>query len=370
MPDIFGREPEQYETLQVLREAVGDEGVRQHQQHQARRVGAPVHNFNALGAYHAQAALIEADEPNAQAIQYVASNLTAIQQMADEILYQETRFQDYVKINMNIPAGSKSYGVRVTDTVGEGQFIDVAGSNAPTAGASQRLVTYPIRYGGIMPHWNFHEIRNAMVAGFPLTMEVLQAGMDGAINHIEKLVFRGDPQTGIKGLINHGDVTVESATAALSTLTGQALVDALQGHVRKFIADTNELIGRRLKSGFCIYVPTVQCGIITDKRLEHGNDLTAWQYFQMHNQWKEMTGEDIMLKSLLELKDAAANSTDDRMVIGLINNDRILEYAVPLAPRIVHVVPKSFGVEAPIEYEVEPGITMKRPEGIKYIDGI
>ena len=370
MPDIFGREPEDYGTLQALSEALGDEGVRQHQEYQARRIGAPVHNFNALGAYRSQASLIEADEPNAQAIQYIASNLTAIQQMADEILYQETRFQDYVSINMNIPAGSKSYGVRVTDTVGQGQFIDVAGSNAPTAGASQRLVTYPLRYGGIIPEWTFHEIRNAMVAGFPLTMEVLQAGMDGAVNHIEQLVFKGDDLTGIKGLINHGDVTVEAATGGLAGLTGQQLVDELQKHVRKFIADSNEIIGRRLRGGFCIYVPTVQCGVITDKRLPDGNDLTAWQFFQRHNQWKEMTGEDIMLKSLLELKDAAANKTDDRMIIGLINNDRVLEYAVPLAPRIVHVIPQAFGIQAPIEYEVEPGITMKRPDAIKYIDGI
>ena len=370
MPDIFGREAEDYESLNVLREAVGDDGVRQHQQNQARRVGAPVHNFNALGAYRAQAALIEADEPNAQAIQYVASNLTAIQQMADEILYQETRFQDYVPINLNVPAGSKSYGVRVTDTVGEGQFIDVAGSNAPTAGASQRLVVYPLRYGGIIPEWTFHEIRNAMIAGFPLTMEVIQAGMDGAVNHIEKLAFSGDPQTGIKGLINHGDITVEAATGTLVNLTGQQLVDELQKHVRKFIADSNEIIGRRLRGGFCIYVPTEQCGVITDKRLPDGNDLTAWQFFQRHNQWKEMTGEDIMLKSLVELKDAAANTTDDRMIIGLGMNKRVIEYAMPLAPRIVHIIPQAFGIQAPIEYEVEPGITLKRPEALKYIDGI
>ena len=83
-----------------------------------------------------------------------------------------------------------------------------------------------------------------------------------------------------------------------------------------------------------------------------------------------MTGEDIMLKSLVELKDAAANTTDDRMIIGLGMNKRVIEYAMPLAPRIVHIIPQAFGIQAPIEYEVEPGITLKRPEALKYIDGI
>lgn len=367
--DIFGREERDYETLNVIREAVGDEGLRQFQQERAAAAGAPLHNFNALGAM-ANMRLLEADEERAQAIQYVASNLTAIQQMADEILYQETRFQEYVDINTTIPAGAKTYSIRVTDTVGQGKFIDVAGSDAETAGASQRLVPYPLRYGGILPQWTFHEIRNAMIAGFPLTTEIVRAGIEGAIDHIEQTVFMGDELTGIKGLINHGDVTVSAASGAFSSLTGQELVDALQGYVRKFIADSNEIIGRRLRGGFCIYVPTVQCGIITDKRLPDGNDLTAWQFFQRHNQWKEMTGEDIMLKSLIELKDAAANKTDDRMIIGLGKNDRVLEFPMPLAPRVVHIVPKDFGVSAPIEYECGAGISMKRPKALLYVDGI
>lgn len=366
MPDIFGREPHEYETLNILREAVGEEGVQAHQRARAQQVGGQPHNFNALGVV--DGALLEATETNPQAIQYVASNLTAIQQMADEIIYQRTRFTEMLPLNTNVPAGATTYGIRVTDRVGQGQFIDARGADAPSAGAMQRLVTYPLRYGGIVPEWTFQEIRNAMVAGFPLTMEVVEAGVDGAINHIEQVAFKGHGD--FKGLVNHGDITVEAATGTFASMTGQAMLDVLQQRVSKFISDSNEIVGRQLRGGFCIHVPTTVAARLVDTRMPDGNDLTVWNFFQQNNFWREMTGEDIMLKSLVELKDAAANKTDDRMIIGLTMNDRVLEFAIPLAPRIVHVIPTAFGLQAPIEYEIAPGISMKRPEAVRYIDGV
>ena len=232
--DIFGREIEDYETLTLLREARGDEFLQAHMAQRALQLNRPQHDFDAFGAFAGQ--LIEADEPNAQAVAFVYNNLTAIQQMADEILYQENRFQEMLHINETIPAGADTYAVRITDRVGKGRFIEARGSNAPSAGAVQRLQPYPLRYGGIVAEWNFKDIRSAMLGGFPLATETVQAAVDGAVNHIEEIAFVGDEETGYKGLLNHGDVPVSAATASFASRTGQELVDDLQGYIVKFIS--------------------------------------------------------------------------------------------------------------------------------------
>lgn len=369
MPDIFGKEQEDYQTLTVLREARGEEFVQAHMQQRAQRANVPAHDFNAFGSHSGQM-LSEADEGNAQAIAYVYNNLTAIQQMSDEILYRRTRFQDMLPVNENIPAGADSYGVRITDRVGQGAFIEARGSNAPSANAMQRLVTYPLRYGGIVPQWSFKEIRSAMVGGFPLAMEVLRAGIMGAVNHIEQVAFFGDEESGIDGLLNHSQIPVTAATGTFASRTGQELVDDLFDAVNKFISDSKEIISDNLQDGFCIYLPTQQGGLVTSKRLADGNDRTVWSYFLENNFWMRKTGNQVMLKTLPELSDAAANKTDDRMLIGLGMNDLVLELGMPLAPRVLHVLEQAYGVIAPIEYEVAPGVSMKRPSALRYYDGI
>ena len=110
--------------------------------------------------------------------------------------------------------------------------------------------------------------------------------------------------------------------------------------------------------------------MVTTKRIADGNDETVWSFVQKHNFWRELTNQDIQLKSLPELKDAAANGTDDRMVIGLCREERVVELGLPLAPRIIHVLEQAYGMIAPLEYEVANGVSMKRPTALRYYDGI
>ena len=134
MPDIFGREPEDYAVVRGYQEA----GLwEQRQQALAARLphANPTHNFRAMGQLpeiYARA------EPNAQVIGYIVNSLQAMQTAVDEVLYLKYRLPDYMPMNLDMPEGADSYLVRILDRTGRGQFITNPGTDAPVAGVSQR----------------------------------------------------------------------------------------------------------------------------------------------------------------------------------------------------------------------------------------
>jgi len=366
MPDIFGREPFDYEHIRKAVDAFGQDAYRSSMQERARTRGIPPHNFDALTEFRHRN--VTDAEANAQAVSFVTNNLQAIQSMIEEILYTEFRLDEFIPIKTDIPEGATTYAYRVIDRFGEGRFIESDGTDAPSAEVTQRLINYPIEYAGIIPKWSVHDLRRAMYAGVPLDSELIEAATVGAMNHIEQVGLKGADLHGFKGLTNLSGPTVTAGTDLSGISGGQALLEYLQGITTDLITSTKEVFGRTIRRGFTIWLPIEQAALITDTRMTDGNDLTVWDFYKSHNAWHSYTGEQPTLKWVQELEDGAANGSSDRMIVG-INDARIMEMAMPISPRVVRTVSEAFTVSAPIEYTIS-GLNLKRPAGIRYYDGV
>ena len=103
MPDIFGREPEEYTLVRALQESGQWERHQQGYVDRARMYGVVTqpHNFQALNVQ------TRATE-DAQAVGFLTNNLLAIQTMIDEIMYTAYRLPEYVHINTSISEGAGS----------------------------------------------------------------------------------------------------------------------------------------------------------------------------------------------------------------------------------------------------------------------
>lgn len=366
MADIFGREPHHYETLNVIEKRFGKDGVRRHVLESARAQNLPPHNFDAFGRFRGR--ILEA-EPNAQGIEFMVSNLTAVQQMVKDILYLMFRADQFITFNRMIDETADNYAYRVGDMVGEADWIEASGTDAPSATATQKLVAWPIYRGGIVPMWTFDDIRRAMKGDFPLATKSLEAGVTGSMNQIEKVTLLGSDLHGTKGLLNSDTVITVNSATAFSSQNNDQLLAYLQDRISNFISSSGEIVGRELRGGMSIYLPTVQFGRVTSRRLQDIN-MSVWQYLQMNNHWREQTGEDIALRSVRELKDRAANGTDDRMVIGLTRNPDVVEMAMPIEPRVIHLVTSDYGMRAPMEHKIGQGPSWLRPFAVEYFDGV
>ena len=149
MPDIFGKEPRDYEWVRYLQ----SEGLwEDHQRAQQDLVrfeinkAVALHDFNAIGTRsQIQTRAIE----DQSAIGFLTNNLLSLQTAVDNIMYTAYRLPEFVSINTNITMGSSQYGVIVRDRVGRAQRVSSPGYDAPSATVSQGLVSRPLFYYGL-----------------------------------------------------------------------------------------------------------------------------------------------------------------------------------------------------------------------------
>jgi hypothetical protein len=142
----------------------------------------------------------------------------------------------------------------------------------------------------------------------------------------------------------------------------------VQGIVSELIADTQEIFGRNIKTGMTLYLPVSQAGRLLNLKLATDASKSVWDYVKTANLWTHMTGAELKLAIVAELKDAAANGTDDRGILSF-NNDRVMEMAMPIQPRSIGTIQVAFGVEAPMEYKIS-GLNVKRPGAMAYFDAV
>ena len=365
MPDIFGHEALGYSHMRDMH-ALAPEVLEAYLTQQAQASRGRRHDFNALNGEQ------RVNMAEAEPIGYMTDNLQTVQAFVEEVLYTDYRLDEFLPIITNVPEGAVTYSYRVLDRVGRGRFIDNDGSMAPSANASLTNIPYSLEYAGIVPEWTREDIRRAMHGGVALDTETVRAATTGAMDHIEQVGLEGDSARGLKGLVKlpitgAGRIAHETLAAELSTLDGDGVVAELQKQVTKLITDTSEVLGRSIRSGLCIYLPLEQADLVLNKRLTD-IDKTAWEYFQVHNLWYAYTGELPQLKMVAELDGAGSTSGNNRMIVAL-KNERVMEMAMPISPRVIGMYDKGYTVCAPMEYKVS-GLNVKRPEGIRYVDGV
>jgi len=364
MPDIFGKTQSDYKHLTKI----GKAGMLDSHNAQLKQRGR-VHNFDALPSMHRPVAVpLNDTEASAAAVGFATNNYQAMQAQVEEILYDTFRADAFYPIITNIPEGARSYSYRVVNRYGLGKFIDNAGKTANPATVSMQNVPYALEYGGIIPSWTLEDLRNAAFGGISLDTETIRAGTEGCMDHIEQVGISGDSAYGYTGLINNPDVTITAAGGKISTLSAAEMITFIQTRVTAIITATQEIMGRVLKEGMTIYLPVAQADLILHTVMSTDASKSVWEYVKVNNMWTKYTGQELQMQIIFELAGGAANGTDDRAIFGL-NNERIMEFAMPIQPRITQTLPVAYGVEAPMEYKIS-GLNVKRPDGLHYYDTI
>lgn len=363
MPNIFGKNQHSYQHLEAIRaKKLLDAHMAQLKQR------GRVHNFDALPDSHNPVRVPFNDvEAAAQSIHIVTNNLQAIQAEVDEILYLDFRLNEWFPIVTNIPEGARSYSYKVVNKYGFGSFIDNSGRDAGSASVSMQNVPYNLEYGGIIPSWNLEDLRAAAFTGIALDTTTISAGTIGCMDHIETVGVSGDANFGFTGLINDPEIPAGSEAKTIANMTPDEMVAFIQNNVSAIVAQTQEIFGRVVKTGLTVYLPIAQEAKIGDTKLADDASKTVWEYVKVNNQWTRRTGVELKMETVAELAGAGAGATD-RALFGF-NDNRVMEMAMPIQPRVIRILETHYGADAPMEYKVS-GLNVKRPTAMRYRDGI
>lgn len=363
MPDIFGKEIHDYALLNAMaKKKILDSHNEQ------LKIRGLSHNFDALpGIHNPKIVPLNDIEAAAQALGFVTNNFQAIQAMVEEILYTDFRLDNYFPIITTIPEGAKTYSYKVINKYGRGKFIDNSGKDANRASASMQNVPYGLEYAGIIPSWTLEDIRGAAFSGIPLDTHTIQAGTDGCLDHIEIVGLTGAAGRGFTGLVNQTDIPASNSAKTIANMTADEMVTFIQNGVADIIEQTAEVMGIRIKSGMMIYVPIAQQALLLHTKLATDASKTVWEYVSVNNLWTARTGETLKLEGVAEMAGAGEGATD-RSLFGF-NNERIMEMAMPIQPRVIRLLDLHYGVDAPMEYKIS-GLNVKRPTAMRYYDSI
>ncbi len=382
MADIFGRKSAlDYAHYKDLAEKNGQDHVKSYIKNSASLNNYNTyHDFNALGKFYGQKIQIGNDD-QPQVLGYLTDSLQAMQAMVEETFYTEFRADQFIPVKQDgIPEGATTYGVTITDRFGESGFISNDGSQALNSTVSQRKVSYPIELGGNVAYWNAMDVISAMTTGVALDDETIRTATQAALQHIEAVWIGtgdGDNIHDFKGLINQethatqtDKVILTDATATIKPLFAVdnafrnplKLIRALQDEITKFISGTQEIFGRNIRSGMTIYLPLEQYANITNTVMTEFQGISTWDYLSTRNLWTKMTGEALKIVPVMELN--LIDGTNDRMIIGL-NNPRVMEAVMPMAPNLRFINSTDYGYKAPMWYRIG-GLQVKRPDGLRY----
>ena len=371
MPDIFGREPEDYAVVRGYQEA----GLwEQRQQALATRLphAHPTHNFRAMGQlpeFYARA------EPNAQVIGYIINSLQAVQTAVDEVLYLKYRLPDYMPMNLDMPEGADSYLVRILDRTGRGQFITNPGTDAPVAGVSQRTENQRLFYAGIDALWTIEDARRSLLSGVALDIRTIEAAVEGAMDHMEAVGLLGTDEVdgAPKGLVNFGtgagkvNLATQEGSSTFDDLTGQQIYELIVDDISWVIETSRETFSTNITTGMTVYLPTGQYNRMSSRFIGDNQERSIMRAIKEDNPWTQRTGNPVEFRSVPELQKAGASSAD-RMIVAC-RDDRVFEMGVSIMPRVIEVMSKGRYVCAPVEYKFSP-VFMKRPTVMRYRDKI
>ena len=152
MPDIFGKNPEDYT---VVREYQAAGMWERRQQALAGRTphAAPIHDFDTMGKVPKQ--YQRAGTTMLRSPGYITNSLQAIQTMVDETLYLKYRLPEFIPMNMSIPDGASVRTWCGSWTgAGRGQFITPDWNGGPDgSGVTAHRQSELFYLGGIDALW-------------------------------------------------------------------------------------------------------------------------------------------------------------------------------------------------------------------------
>ena len=378
MPDIFGKEPRDYEWVRYLQSEGLWEGHQRALQEMVRfetNLAVQPHDFNAIGTRNQMQQRAVEDQ---SAIGFLTNNLLSIETAKDEIMYTAYRMPNFVSVNTNIQMGASQYASIVRNRVGRAARVSAPAYDAPSATVSQGLVSRPLFYYGLDAEWSVQEIRGAQLAGQALDTESIEAAVMGSLEKMEEVAFIGDRDIpGSRGLCNQpttgsGDDVVRTATAAQTFAAGTAeqIRIMITTELSKVIENSAETLGRNIDTGMTVYLPGTQYDILNSKYLGDNAERTIMRGLMEDNPWTYFTGgSPLMIMRLLEL-DSSRNPgvANDRMITTL-KHPRISQLGVSIMPRVLKIEDKGRVIIAQVESEFSE-FWVRRPQDIYYLESI
>lgn len=301
------------------------------------------------------------------ALGFLESQVAHIEQQAYAIRYPEIQYPQLVPISTEANEWARSITHYSTDIYGKAEWFAAAAQDMPLADVTRDQHNVNVEMFGIGYGYTAEELGQAMlVPGTNLTADRAMAARRAAEEKLDEIVLMGDAAQGWDGLINNSSVTkADAPTINSSTYWADKTPDQI-------IAEINSVLSgiyvetKQVEMANTLLLPVAVYTDITSRRLTDSNGMTLMEYIQKSSVFSASTGQQLMIRTVRGLEDAAASSKG--RAIAYRRDPTVLKFHLPMPHRFGDVYrtgPMSYMVPG---YMRTGGLEIRRPKAVRYLD--
>lgn len=294
-------------------------------------------------------------------IAFYISQLAVLDPKIYDVKYRNIIFPEVVPVDTSMPEWIDTVNYISYDAVTMGKFIAANGKDLPQSDIDANISSVPVGYAGNSYGYTLEELRKSQQMRLPLDVTKARVAYRGAQEHMQRVAWFGDASRGMTGMFNNPNIPLDNSTVNWATATGQEMVN-----------DMNSLLIKVWSQSANVHVPDTlllpsdKYAIASSKRMDTGTDTTVMEFFKRNNLFRDITGQEIEVRPILELQTANTAGTGPRMMAYEKTPDNLVMYNPipwrPLAPQ-----PNGLRIEVSAEYKIS-GVEFRYPGSAAYRD--
>lgn len=145
-----------------------------------------------------------------------------LQHLRNEVMmrpYPQYKAKNLLPMQSEASPGAEEYAYIVADRVGMFRMITNYADDLPVTEVQGEKIVADIREFGGAVHYSIHDQERAAQSGQPLVQRKMIANRDIAEQKFDKIAWVGDTESGLYGVANHPNITVDTVVAGAATTT-------------------------------------------------------------------------------------------------------------------------------------------------------
>lgn len=298
---------------------------------------------------------------------FFAEELEHVKSRSYDVQYPELLCRKLFPISNEVDSGAESMAYETYDHLGEAKLIHSYANDLPSVEVSGKKTVRQIYSSGISFGYSIQDVRNAKMAGKPLSQRKANACRRQMLVLENKIAFHGDTASDIPGFINNASVTAVTladgtgGTTDWDSKTADEIIADISNITNSIVDSTNGV-----EMPDTLLVPIAQYGKLAETARSTGSDTTILKFVLDTNPY---------LTSIIpvyELKGAAPSSASydsTDCMIAYKRDPGKLTLEIPQDVEFLNPQEKALYYSVPVHARVA-GVVIYYPKSIAQANGI
>jgi hypothetical protein len=306
-----------------------------------------------------------------QALGFVTSQTSYIEQTVYEIQYPDIQYPDLIPVDTSANEWAKSITYFSMNKVGVAGWFHHYAKDIHVADVERSKFEVGVEMADIGYRWTLEEIGQAMMIGMPLSNDRASAARRAYEEFVDRVALLGDTDKNFAGIIDYPGIPTSLASVHAGPPTGTSWTIKTPDEILEDVNDA--LTGMwvdtlQIEMADTLLLPVRALALLATRRLNDLSSTTILQWLQQNNIYTFTTGRALTIRAVRGLETAGTGDTG--RMIAYRRDPQVIKMHIPMTHRFLPV-----WQTGPLVFDIPgifrlAGLEVRRPQAMRYVDGI